>query len=329
MAINYEHLSDQDRLFLKILLDRRTPKAQIAKILKVHRSTIYREIKRNSTRYRFEPQKYHHYIHFHAQAYYLERRKRRSKIHADSKLMDYVNDKLSKGWSPWQIEGRLKAKNNGKCILSHESIYRYIYSDSRTRNCFYQKLRRKHFNREKRNSGKHRIPKELSIHCRPDIINTRNEFGHWECDLMMFARGIKSNLITLRERTSRYVIAIKNENKEARITALALISTITNIKNKVKSITFDQGSEFMRYPWIKSCLEADIYFCDPGAPEQKGAVENVNGVIRVELPRSYNIDTLKQKNIKQLTDEINDRPLKCLNYDTPKELFLKYARSNP
>jgi IS30 family transposase len=81
----------------------------------------------------------------------------------------------------------------------------------------------------------------------------------------------------------------------------------------------------MRFDWIKSCLEADIYFCDPGCPEQKGSVENGNGVIRVELPRHFNIDELRQKDITKLTREINNRPLKCLDYRTPQELFFEYT----
>ena len=106
---------------------------------------------------------------------------------------------------------------------------------------------------------------------------------------MIFKKGVKGNLITLRERISRYLLAIKNANKTAKGTALTLISTVKGYKSYINSITFDQGSEFQRYDWIRGCLETEIYFCEPGAPEQKGAVENVNGVIRVELPRILDI----------------------------------------
>lgn len=149
----------------------------------------------------------------------------------------------------------------------------------------------------------------------------RKDFGHWECDLVVFKKGVKTNLITLRERQTRYMIAIKNENREAAGTALALINTVKMIKPYMKSITFDQGSEFKRYTWIKECLGTDIYFCEPGSPYQKGSVENGNGMIRIELPRTYPIDELKQKNITALVRNINNRPLKCLNYKTPTELF--------
>lgn len=323
MGTKYRHLTEQDRIFLRIMLEKHYPKAKIAKILKVHRSTIYREIKRNS--WKHWASKTRHYTCFSAQRYYLERRKRPLKLQSNKVLRIYVHAKLKVGWSPWQIEGRLKRENNGTCIISHETIYRYIYSDYGIRNRFYKKLRRKHFHRIKQQNRKRRIPRELSIHQRPKSINDRSEFGHWECDLMIFKRGIKANLITLRERKTRFSVAIKNLNKTAKGTALALISTLKHLKLHIKSMTFDQGSEFQKYNWIRNCLESDIYFCDPASPHQKGAIENINGVIRAELPRHYALDTLSQSDIMLLINEINARPLKCLNYQTPEEVFSEYT----
>jgi transposase, IS30 family len=319
MNKKYQHLTDQDRIFLRIMLEKRYPKGKIAEILGVHRSTIYREIKRNSCTHWYSERKF--YLSHFAQEKYLKRRKRVFKLHKDNMLKEYVHSKLKCGWSPWQIEGRLKLENAGQCIIFHETIYRYIYSDYGIRNIFYQKLRRKHVWRIKRNSRKPRVPKDILIHNRPDKINKREEFGHWEGDLMMFKQGIKGNLITLRERKTRFMIAIKNIDKTASGTAITLISTIKKFKKHLKSITFDQGSEFNKYQWIKECFGTEIYFCEPASPYQKGAIENGNGVIRAELPRSYDMATLKQKHVAQLVNEINNRPLKCLGYKTPQEIF--------
>lgn len=317
---------ERDRIFLRVMLDKRYPKSKIASILDIHRSTIYREIKRNSwVHWKGEKPNYTCFI---AQKRYLKRCKRSSKMQINKELCHYVHEKLKYGWSPWQIEGRLKRENAGRCIISHETIYRYIYSDYGIRNRFYQKLRRKHFWRIKHHFRKPRVPKELLIHNRPDIINQRQEFGHWECDLMMFKRGIKTNLITLRERQSRFMVAIKNLNKTASGTALALISTVKKLKPHIKSITFDQGSEFQKYPWIRDCLSTEIYFCQPASPYQKGAIENGNGVVRAELPRSTNINDIKQRSINRLITEINDRPLRCLDYKTPTEIFSLYKEGN-
>mgnify|MGYP000533650447 CR=1 FL=1 len=321
MGTKYSQLNEQDRVFLAIMIEKDYSKPKIAAILKTHRSTIYREIKRNSTNYRYKKPKITYYAAFLAQKKSLARKQRSLKLNKNTELRCYVHEKLAKGWSPWQIEGRLKLENPGKCLISHETIYRYIYSEYSIRNRFFNKLRRKHFLRRKHNSRKERFPKDLLIHNRPDIINNREEFGHWECDLMIFKQGVKSNLITLRERNTRYVIAIKNLNKTASGTALAIISSMKKLKPHIKSITFDQGSEFMKYQWLKDCLDADIYFCDPASPHQKGSIENVNGVLRVEFPRNINLELIKQKEISKISKKINERPLKCLSYKTPEEVF--------
>jgi IS30 family transposase len=141
---------------------------------------------------------------------------------------------------------------------------------------------------------------------------------------MLFKQGIKGNLITLRERKSRFIFAIKNNDKTARGNAITLISTLNKYKQHLKSITFDQGTEFNKYHWIKECFKSDIYFCNPASPYQKGAVENGNGVIRAELPRNTDIALLKQKHISKLINEINNRPLKCLDFKTPQEVFQEF-----
>ena len=303
----YRHLTEQDRIFLRIMLEKLYSKAKIAKILQVDPSTIYREIKRNSCTHKKSGHKF--YWNHIAQQRYLKRRKRGLRLEKDVALREYVHQKLKSGWSPYQIEGTLKS-GHGNCIISHESIYHYIYSNGERRYLLHKCLRRKHSYRIKKGQRKPRIPAELMIGSRPENINNRSEFGHWECDLMMFRKGIKTNLITLRERKTRYFLAIRNESRDAEGTAMALINTLKKIKSHVKSITFDQGTEFMRYNWIKSCMGTDIYFCEAGSPYQKGSVENGNGLLRIELPRTHDIGTTKQKEITRLTDSINGRPLK-------------------
>lgn len=235
MGTHYKHLTEKDRIFLRIMLDKRYSKTKIAKILGVSPSTIYREVKRNSSIHWHSGLKF--YWNHRAQQKYLDRRKRGLKLEKDTSLREYVQKHLKTGWSPYQIEGRLKIESNGVCQISHESIYQYIYSDLGRRNRFYKYLRRRHSYRLKRNQRKPRIPPELLITSRPESIKHREEFGHWECDLMVFKKGVKTNLITLRERQTRYMIAIKNENREASGTALVLINTVKKIKPYIKSIT--------------------------------------------------------------------------------------------
>lgn len=318
MGSKYCQLTELQRVMLGLMLRKGFPKSRIAANLGVHRSTIYREIKRNSWK---SINGEVHYTAMNAQKKYIARRGRLSRLICDFVLRHYVEDKLNQGWSPWQIEGRLKISDIGIRPISHETIYRYIYSDYSIRNKFYKKLRRKHFHRVKKGSRKSRFPKEMKISNRPQEIASRESFGHWEADLMIFKRGVKSNLITLRERKTRFIIAIKNEDKTASGTAINIVRGVQRFKNHIKSITFDQGSEFMQYPWISDCLGAEVYFCDPASPYQKGCVENGNGVIRVEFPRSINLDETNGRDVKLTIEEINNRPMKCLSYQTPLEAF--------
>lgn len=319
MGTEYRHLTEQDRVFIDLMLNKGYTKIRIATILGVHRSTIHRELKRNSVKYHWRTERYYYCNMAHAA--YLKRRKKLLRLEGNEPLKEYVHSKLKQGWSPWQIEGRLKSEDSKIGIITHESIYRYVYSDSDRRYLLHKYFRRKHRYRMKQGKRKFRLPKELQIASRPEEINKRLEFGHWECDLMVFKQGIKTNLITMRERKTRYMIAIKNQNKSANTTAINIISTLKNIKDHIKSITFDQGFEFSKYQWIKNTIGSDIYFCQPASPHEKGGVENGNGIIRLSFQRDHDADKLKQCEINDVINEINNRPLKCLDYRTPHELF--------
>lgn len=326
MGHYYHHPSFEDRVLLNRLLEERFPKSRIAQLLGVARSTIYREIKRNHFTHRRSGLK--RYDPMLAHRYAMARCQRPMRLlHRHDELKNVVHARLDAGWSPWQIEGRLKREGQPGLSITHETIYRYIYHNYCLRNRFFQKLRRKHFNRIKRHARRPRFPKELWIHNRPDVINHRTEFGHWECDLMHFKRGKRTNLITLRERQSRYLVAIKNDNKTAKGTALTLIRMAKQLKSYIHSLTLDQGSEFMKYQWLQSCLMTAVYVCEPGSPYQKGTIENGNGTLRAELPRATDIHAYQQQDIQRITDEINHRPLRCLGYQTPAEWFAEATAS--
>ncbi len=102
-----------------------------------------------------------------------------------------------------------------------------------------------------------------------------------------------------------------------------IIKHLKKLGTEIRSITFDQGSEFFKYDWISKTLGSDIYFCDPASPEQKGSIENVNGVIRTKLPRSLNIGLISQNKIDKLINEINNRPMECHGYETASEVFIR------
>ena len=219
MSNKYNHITHENRVAISTLLRAGFSKAAIAKQLDIHRSTIYREIDRNGT-------KSIGYLPIVAQGRVAERKSRCLKLNEDNELSKKVVKYLRESWSPEQIAGFLKMENGGSGLISHETIYRWIYSDFAKRNRYYTLLRRKHRWRAPRGSRKPCavIPGRVSIADRPDVINQKGEFGHWEGDLMLFTQaGTKFNLITLRERTSRFFVAILNPSKHAYETALRII----------------------------------------------------------------------------------------------------------
>lgn len=318
MGKQYQHITQENRVAISTLLKAGFGRQAIADQLGVHRSTIYREINRNGL-------KVSGYLPIVAERLVKERKTRQLKLNEDNDLSRLVAGYLKKGWSPEQIAGRLKQENQGISLISHETIYRWIYSDFGKRNRYYMLLRRKRFWRVPRGVRKPKaiIPDRISIADRPEAINQRNEFGHWEGDLMLFTKaGTKSNLITLRERLSRYFVAISNPSRHAIETAKRITKYFSSGKNDtVNSITFDNGSEFFAHLYIANQLGISTFFCDPYKSWQKGSVENGNGVLRVELPRTTQIDKMSQAEINKLVMSINRRPMKCLSYRTPEEVF--------
>lgn len=317
MGKNYKQLTYEDRIALCHLVRAGISKPQIAKQLNCHRTTIYRELKRNGTRIGYLP--------IVAGRKVKERKKRYFKLKRDKALNKVVFSRLKLGWSPEQIAGRLKLENNGLALISHETIYAYIYSNYGLRNQWHACLRRKRLHRYPKvaRQKRHLIPDRTPISKRPIAINERQNFGHWEGDLMVFQQCVKTNIITLRERKSRFIIAIKNENRKAVGTAGQIIHHLKTIKDKVLSITYDNGPEFSSHTLIKQQLNTQHYFCEPYKSWQKGAIENANSLLREAFPRNIDINKLTQVTINKVVAAINRRPMKCLGYQTPKEVFDK------
>jgi len=322
MGKKYTHLTVEQRVGIAWLLARKVSKAEIAKQLKVHRSTIYREIKRN-----YDKKWGYYSLVADAKAARRQIHQKERKLDRNSALLDYVIDSLKLGWSPEQIVGRMK-RIGGKALICHETIYAYIYSKAGIKLQLYKFLKRKRKKRYPKISRRKapHIRNRVSISERPEYINNRSDFGHWECDLIMFKKPTKINLITLRERKSRYLIAIKNESKKSVETATNIISYMQQMfDSNVKSITFDNGFEFAEHELIKNKLGIETYFCDPYKSYQKDAIENANKILREFFPRNYPVDQLSQFSIEQATENINARPMKCLEYQTPYEA---YRRNN-
>ncbi len=165
------------------------------------------------------------------------------------------------------------------------------------------------------------VPDRLGIANRPQHIETREEFGHWEGDLMQF-RTQRGNLLTLCERKTRLSVTFPLPSKAAEPTAQAVVDRIAALPyGACKSITFDRGTEFAHHHVMSHKTGADIWFCDPHSPWQRGTIENTNGIFRRDLPRKADCKDYTPQDFENLTWMINSTPRKCLGYKTPAEAF--------
>lgn len=317
MGKHYTQLDLDERIEIFRLHDAGKSNREIGRVMGRHRSTIDRELARNAL-----PQAGYKAASADRMAY--GRRKRCSKIERLSPLQTVVKDRLAMGWSPEQISGRLRLEE-AEHSISHESIYRFIYRPRLRKERLYRYLPRAKAKRGRRYFKRRRdpIPDLLSIKNRPQAIDEREEFGHWEGDLMIF-RTLKGNLLTLCERTTRFALSAPLPSKKAVPTAQAIVEQLKGLPSKARrSITFDRGGEFADHETMKRELGLDIWFCDPHSPWQRGTIENTNGIFRRDLPRKKDITDYTNQDIDNLTWLLNTTPRKCLGYQTPAEAFIE------
>ena len=312
---HYTHLSVTERHKLAAFLDMNLSKSEIARRLNRHRATIYREIKRN--------QPLSCYNALTAQKHYTSGKQRKCTIQKYPTLRDYVVTGLKKHqWSPEQIVGRLKRKKS-KYIICHETIYRYIYKHNHKLHLYLPYKKPKRFKPSARKKqcryGENRLITE-----RPAYIDTRNQVGHWEGDSIEFKGNKNGAITTLVERKTKFLFLIKNETRKSEYVMNTIQKTFSAFKQKIcKTITFDQGSEFACFSLLERALECSVYYCHPHSPWEKGGNENMNGRLRWLLPKNRNIDEITQEELDALANKMNRTPRKCLDYRTPKEVFLR------
>jgi IS30 family transposase len=230
---------------------------------------------------------------------------------------------LKDRWSPNTIAGRWNLESPDVKI-SAETIYQWIYSQKP----FYEdgilidlrkflvRARTKRGLRRKRPQSN--IKERISVHERPEHINQRIESGHYEADLI-FNKGSQSkNICTLIERITRQTILLKNEDKRSETVIDAIIEHIQRTGISIKSITFDNGSEFTDHTKLNA-MGIKTYFCDPGSPWQKGGIENFNGLVRRHLPFAMDAFTITIQQVEEVARKMNSMPRKILGFKTPLE----------
>ena len=322
MGDRYEQLSLEERCTIARLREAGQSLQQIAAALDRSPSTISRELKRNTG-------KHVGYKPAYAQDQARARRWSGSRLERDDVLRDVVLDRLRAGWSPEQVAGRL-AREAGQAIISHETIYRFIYAQIRRTNdgawrLYLPRAKAKRGWRGKRGGSpasfiQHRRP----IGERPSSADGRHIAGHWEADFMLFA-SYGQSLLVAHERASRFTLITRTPNRKARATADALDRLLAPMPQDLRStITFDNGTEFALHYRLHQQLGVETFFCDAHSPWQKGGVENAIGRLRRYLPRTTNLDRLTADQLGALARAYNLTPRKCLDFQTPLEALSRH-----
>ena len=314
----YKQLTSEQRYTISVLLQNRTKQKEIAKAINVSPSTVSREIRRNSGvrgRYNWET----------AQANAVQTKRKKPGNHSINKdVMEEAKHLLvTEQWSPEQISGVLA--KDGKYI-SHETIYRMIRKDKAEGGTLYKHCRHK-LKRRARPVGGRRIsiPNRTSISERPAEVDGKR-FGDFEMDTIV-GRGNHGAIVTLIERSTSMLFMRKlKKGKNAKELARTVIHLLSPFKEHVKSITTDNGTEFACHEMIGKSLGVTIYFADPYASWQKGAIENANGLIRQYVPKIETFEHVSHQQITKYSKRINIRPRKKLEFKTPYECFYEQIK---
>ena len=317
------HLTSEQRYVISALLKRKVSPKEIAKEIRVHVSTVYREIKRNCC-------KDGHYSPQIADEMAMERRER---IVTNSALKPGVLEQAlellrSEQWSPRQISGALALKD---IKISHERIYQEIRADKTGKLASHTRHGMKYRKRYGLSlSGVRNIPNRISIHDRPPEADGKR-FGDWEMDLIVDKR--QNAIVTLTERSTNFILMERlPQGKKAAPLAKAVVRMLFAWRAGVKTITTDNGGEFAAHADItkglrrKSLPDVKVYFADPYASWQKGAIENANGLIRQYIPKGVNFNNITDDEIRNIQHKLNRRPREKLNFSTPLVEFNRLFR---
>lgn len=307
-------LTSEDRCKIETLFNAGLKASQIAKQMGRHKSTITRELDRNSV----------DGVYKHEDALALSKRRRscggRKKLTADN--WTYVRVLLYLKWSPEQISGWLKVNPGIGFYVSDEWIYDYVRKNRAEGGDLYAQLRRggRLYNNSKHRPYRGKIKDRVSIEKRPEIVDKRIRIGDWEVDSVI-GKLNKSSLVTLVERMSRYTVIMRVNSKESQIVAQAIITRAKELRLPLHTITGDNGTEFANHKKIANELGIDFYFTHPYSSWEKGTNENTNGLIRQYFPKGTDFNAISDDAIKLVENELNNRPRKCLNYKRPIEIL--------
>ncbi len=320
------YLSPQEREEISRGLSAQLSIRAIAKQLKRSPSTISREVNRNGGRKLYRANK--------ADSLAWERAKRAKpcKLLLNKALAQLVTMKLHRRWSPQQIAGWLmRTYSNKDFHVSHETIYKTLYVQARgalkkeLQKCLRtQRVIRHSKHTTLKGKGLGKIVDAVHISERPQEVKDRAVPGHWEGDLI--AGSGNSYIATLVERHSRYVMLVKVSSNKTVPVIDALIKQSKKLPAELyKTLTWDRGCEMSNHKRFTLATDIQVYFCDPKSPWQRGTNENTNRLLRQYFPKGTDLNVHTQQKLSQVARQLNERPRKTLDYETPAERFNHYV----
>lgn len=316
----YTQLTRGKRYQIRALLKARFSQSEMAFFLKVHKSTISREIRRNRGNKGYRP------VQAHEKA--LARRFAAAKrIKMTSEMIELVEHYIRQDFSPEQVSGFLDREYRLK--ISHETIYKHIWSDKKTGGTLYKHLRcsnRKYRKRYGTKQLRGRIAGQVTIDSRPAIVDAKARIGDWEIDTVT-GKNSKGYLVTAVERKSKFVLVKRVPDRQSDLVAKAVIQLLRPYKESVLTITTDNGKEFSQHTKISKSLKADLYFAHPYHAWERGLNENTNGLLRQYFPKQMDYQKIDDMSTKYAMDRLNNRPRKTLEFATPNEVFFNNIKN--
>jgi IS30 family transposase len=292
-------------------------------------STVSREIKRNGGRRRYRANSADQ------AAWDRADRPKTCKLVQNRALARIVAEKLQLQWAPRQIAGWLKHtySDDEAYQVSHETIYKSLFIQARgaLKKELLQHLRKtramrrsRHHTQKTDNHG--RITNAVSIRERPAEAEDRAVPGHWEGDLIM--GGKNSQIATLVERHTRYVMLVRVKSKDTKTVINALIKHAHKLPRELyKSLTWDRGKEMADHQRFSLDTDIKVYFCDPQSPWQRGSNENTNGLLRQYFPKGMDLSNVHQNRLNAVARRLNERPRETLQFYSPAEKFSECVAS--
>ena len=315
----YRQITYAERYSLGLLRQRGLAPAAIARVIGRHRSSIGRELRRNRSHSdgTYRPQ---------LADWYARSRRSHSRRNTQFTAADWarVETLVREDWSPEQIAGRLR--RTGVLRISHETIYRRIWTDKRAGGALYrhlrgaQKLKRKRYGAY---DSRGRVAGKRPITARPPGAEKRSRFGHWEADTMLGAGQAGPCILTLVERKSGFLMIGKLKQRTAPFVNRRALQLIGAQPRPVRTITVDNGTEFHSYAALEKQLPTRFYFATPHHSWERGTNENTNGLVRQYLPKGTSMADLTQHDCKRIAAKLNRRPRKRLCYRTPEECYVR------